>query len=173
MLLVFELGSVICAVAPNSITLIVGRAVAGLGAAGLLSGSTVITSYCAALEKRAMLLAMILGLYGVGAVAGPLIGGVITNNKTLTWRFIFWINLRKPKPPITLLYHILISYSFWGRRVGSDLVRIKKPSPSSQSRTIPSSKTTTIGYSRRNSPHQCNNMSFVSPTMGRHCLSVV
>lgn len=171
MLLVFELGSVICAVAPNSIILIVGRAIAGLGAAGLLSGSTVITSYCAALEKRAMLLAMILGLYGVGAVAGPLIGGVITNNKTLTWRFIFWINLRKP--PVTLFYRILTSYSFWGGRVGSDLVRIKKSSSSSQSRTITSSKTTTIGYSRRNPPHQCNNMSVVSPTMGRYCLSMV
>lgn len=95
MLLIFELGSIVCALAPNSTALIVGRAVAGLGAAGLLSGATVIISYCAALEKRAFLLALIFGIYGVGSVTGPLIGGVITDNKTLSWRFIFWINLRK------------------------------------------------------------------------------
>ncbi|KAH8164729.1 hypothetical protein CIB48_g3495 [Xylaria polymorpha] len=93
MLLIFELGSIVCALAPNSTALIVGRAVAGLGAAGLLSGATVIISYCAALEKRAFLLALIFGIYGVGSVTGPLIGGVITDNKTLSWRFIFWINL--------------------------------------------------------------------------------
>ncbi|KAI1171714.1 putative MFS transporter [Nemania sp. FL0916] len=93
MMVIFELGSVVCALAPNSVALIVGRALSGLGAAGLLSGGTVILSYCAALEKRAFLLSLVLGVYGVGSVAGPLIGGVITDNKTLSWRFIFWINL--------------------------------------------------------------------------------
>ncbi|KAI1147012.1 major facilitator superfamily domain-containing protein [Nemania diffusa] len=93
MLPIFELGSIVCALAPNSTTLIVGRAVTGLGAAGLLSGATFIISYCAALEKRAFLLALIFGVYGVGSVTGPLIGGVITDNKTLSWRFIFWVNL--------------------------------------------------------------------------------
>ena len=36
---VFELGSLICAVAPNSVTLIVGRAIAGVGGAGVASGA--------------------------------------------------------------------------------------------------------------------------------------
>ncbi|KAI8635300.1 major facilitator superfamily domain-containing protein [Xylariaceae sp. FL1651] len=105
MLLIFVLGSTVCALAPNSIALIVGRALAGLGAAGLLSGATVILSYCIALEKRAFLLALIFGVYGVGSVTGPLVGGAITDNKTLSWRFIFWFNLllailRNPPPPV-------------------------------------------------------------------------
>ncbi|RYP57623.1 hypothetical protein DL770_010622 [Monosporascus sp. CRB-9-2] len=46
-----------------------------------------------ALKSRAMLLPMIFGVYGVRSVTGLLIGGVITDNKTLSWRFIFWIKL--------------------------------------------------------------------------------
>lgn len=94
-LVVFELGSVISAVAPNSMALITGRAVSGLGAAGLVSGSTTIMSYCVALKKQAIVMGIVLSMYGIGSAMGPLVGGAITDNRTLTWRFIFWINLRK------------------------------------------------------------------------------
>ncbi|KAJ5635708.1 uncharacterized protein N7484_009021 [Penicillium longicatenatum] len=92
-LAVFEIGSIIAAVAPNSVALIIGRAVSGLGAAGLVSGTTTILSYCVSLEKQAMLSPIVLGMYNIGSAVGPLVGGSITDNKKLTWRFIFWINL--------------------------------------------------------------------------------
>ncbi|KAJ5482829.1 MFS transporter [Penicillium diatomitis] len=92
-LVVFELGSIVAALAPNSITLIIGRAISGLGAAGLVSGSTTILSYCVSLRKQAFLTPIVLGMYNVGSAIGPLVGGSITDNKKLTWRFIFWINL--------------------------------------------------------------------------------
>ena len=95
LMLIFELGSIICAVAQGSTMLIVGRAISGIGAAGLLSGAAVIVSYCIPLRKRAMLMGMISAVYGVGSVSGPLVGGVITDNPKLTWRFCFWINLRQ------------------------------------------------------------------------------
>lgn len=41
---VFELGSLVCGVAPTSIALICGRAIAGLGAAGISSGAIISTS---------------------------------------------------------------------------------------------------------------------------------
>lgn len=44
---IFELGSLICGVAPNSSALIVGRAIAGLGAAGLGSGAYTIIAFAA------------------------------------------------------------------------------------------------------------------------------
>lgn len=104
-LAVFEIGSIIAAVAPNSVALIIGRAVSGLGAAGLVSGTTTILSYCVSLKKQAMLSPIVLGMYNIGSAVGPLVGGSITDNKKLTWRFIFWINLRKPllimKPTIS------------------------------------------------------------------------
>lgn len=37
-LFLFEVGSAICGAAPNSVSFIIGRAIAGLGAAGILSG---------------------------------------------------------------------------------------------------------------------------------------
>ncbi|KAJ0160977.1 putative HC-toxin efflux carrier TOXA [Colletotrichum tanaceti] len=92
-LAVFEVGSVVSAVAPNSMALIVGRAVSGLGAAGLVSGTTTILSYCVALKKQAVLSPFVLGMYSIGSTVGPLVGGSITDNKSLTWRFVFWINL--------------------------------------------------------------------------------
>jgi MFS family permease len=93
-LVLFDVGSIICATAQGSVVLIVGRAIAGASAAGLLSGSMVIISHSVVLRRRAMLLALLSGVYGIASVAGPLIGGVITDSK-LTWRFCFWLNIRK------------------------------------------------------------------------------
>ncbi|KAA8613358.1 ProP Permease of the major facilitator superfamily [Pyrenophora tritici-repentis] len=92
-LAIFEIGSVISAVAPNSMALIIGRSVSGLGAAGLVSGTTTILSYCVSLKTQAMISPMVLGVYNIGSAIGPLLGGSITDNKALSWRFIFWINL--------------------------------------------------------------------------------
>ena len=39
---IFELGSFICGIAPTSNALIVGRAIAGLGGAGIFSGALII-----------------------------------------------------------------------------------------------------------------------------------
>ncbi|KAL2018067.1 hypothetical protein VTK56DRAFT_1299 [Thermocarpiscus australiensis] len=49
---VFELGSLICAVAPNSTTFIIGRAINGLGAAGIGRGGYTIIAFVAEPHKR-------------------------------------------------------------------------------------------------------------------------
>lgn len=51
---IFELGSLVCGVAPTSTALIVGRAVAGLGSAGIFSGALIIIAYTVPLEKRSL-----------------------------------------------------------------------------------------------------------------------
>lgn len=51
-LTIFELGSIICAAAPNSAVLIVGRAVAGTGAAGLFSEGMTIIGFAVPLRQR-------------------------------------------------------------------------------------------------------------------------
>lgn len=50
---VFELGSLLCGAAQSSKMLIVGRAVAGLGGAGIQNGALTIISAAVPLHKRA------------------------------------------------------------------------------------------------------------------------
>lgn len=72
---IFEIGSLICGAAPNSVALIIGRAVAGLGSAGIFSGALIIIVYSAPLVKRPAYSGLIGAMYGVASVAGPLLGG--------------------------------------------------------------------------------------------------
>ncbi|KAI0407026.1 major facilitator superfamily domain-containing protein [Xylaria palmicola] len=87
----FELGSVLCGAATSSAMLIVGRAIAGLGAAGIINGSIVIISACAPIEKSPGLIGTTVGFAQLGLVIGPLIGGAFTSYST--WRWSFYINL--------------------------------------------------------------------------------
>lgn len=51
-LFLFELGSLICGVAPTSKVLIGGRAVAGIGSAGIVTGAFVVVTHSSPLRKR-------------------------------------------------------------------------------------------------------------------------
>jgi len=88
---IFEVGSLICAVAKNSATLIVGRAIAGAGGAGIASGSYTIIAFSVTPAKRPAFTGLMGAVFGLASVIGPLLGGVFTDN--LSWRWCFYINL--------------------------------------------------------------------------------
>ncbi|RAL64130.1 hypothetical protein DID88_003318 [Monilinia fructigena] len=73
---VFEIGSLICGVSPNSTTLIVGRAIAGLGGAGIASGAYTIIAFAARPQHRPAFTGILGAAYGVASVAGPLLGAL-------------------------------------------------------------------------------------------------
>ncbi|GAD92455.1 hypothetical protein TERG_05351 [Paecilomyces variotii No. 5] len=90
-LFIFEVGSLVSAVAPTSRALIVGRAFAGLGAAGLTSGALNIMAHTTPVRWRPLFTSFIGAVYGIASVAGPLIGGAFA--QTVTWRWNFYLNL--------------------------------------------------------------------------------
>lgn len=88
---IFEVGSLICGVANSSSTLIVGRAIAGAGGAGLASGAYTIIAFSVPPARRPAFTGFMGATFGIASVVGPLLGGVFTDN--LSWRWCFYINL--------------------------------------------------------------------------------
>jgi MFS family permease len=102
-LALFEGGSLICGATPNSLGLIVGRAIAGVGGSGLFLGAILMASEILPLEKVPMITALFGSIYGISAVIGPLLGGAFTDY--VTWRWCFYINL--PLGGVTFLFVVL------------------------------------------------------------------
>lgn len=84
-LVIFEVGSVVCAASKNSTMLIVGRAIAGVGASALFSGGMTILGYAVPLRKKPLLLGLVSSMFGISSVVGPLLGGIFTDR--LSWRW--------------------------------------------------------------------------------------
>jgi EmrB/QacA subfamily drug resistance transporter len=88
---VFLVGSALSGLAGSMLQLIVFRAVQGLGAGAVIPLSMTIIGELYALEERARTQALFSGMWGLASIAGPLVGGYITD--TLSWRWVFFLNL--------------------------------------------------------------------------------
>jgi MFS family permease len=88
-LLLYGIGTVLSAVAPGLGVLILGNSVfQGVGTAFLIPPVYILTTMAfTSLESRAKAFGVISGMGGIGAAAGPLIGGVITS--AISWRAAF------------------------------------------------------------------------------------
>ncbi|KAJ2467163.1 hypothetical protein GGI03_001716 [Coemansia sp. RSA 2337] len=87
---VFAVGSLICAIAQSMGMLLAGRAVAGIGSAGIIGLTLVIVADIVPLRKRGPFMAVFSLVFSASSVLGPLLGGVFTDH--VSWRWIFWLS---------------------------------------------------------------------------------
>ncbi len=84
-------GSLICALAPNMLVLILGRIVHGLGGGGLTAIGMVVLGDVAAPRDRGRYYGYFSITYTTAGACGPAFGGFIADY--LHWSVIFWLNI--------------------------------------------------------------------------------
>jgi EmrB/QacA subfamily drug resistance transporter len=90
-IILFLLGSVLCGIAETMTELILFRGLQGLGAGGLFTLAQTTIADLVPPRERGRYQGMFAGVFAIGSVAGPLLGGLITD--ALSWRWIFYVNL--------------------------------------------------------------------------------
>ncbi|KAJ8127743.1 hypothetical protein O1611_g5893 [Lasiodiplodia mahajangana] len=88
---ILEIGSIVSATAPSSAALIIGRAIAGFGSAGILTGVFIVITHSVPPRWRPICNSTVGGLECIAMIVAPVIGGALTTY--VTWRWCFWINL--------------------------------------------------------------------------------
>jgi EmrB/QacA subfamily drug resistance transporter len=87
----FALASLLCGVAPDATTLILARALQGVGAALLTPGSLAILQASFLPDDRSKAIGAWSGLGGLATAIGPFVGGWLIS--AVSWRLVFFINL--------------------------------------------------------------------------------
>ena len=74
-LALFEIGSVVAGCAPNSLALIIGRAIQGVGCAGVMTGALTIIAISLPLHKRPMYTGIVGSISSISQIIAPTLGG--------------------------------------------------------------------------------------------------
>lgn len=101
-LTVFVVGSVLSGMSSSMTTLVLWRAVQGIGAGSIMPISFTIIADIYPVEKRAKVMGFNGSAWGIASIVAPLLGGFIVDR--LTWHWIFFINL-----PVGILAFLMIA----------------------------------------------------------------
>ena len=98
----FTAGTLICCLSKRFPQMVAGRVIQGIGAGGVMSGSFILLADLIPLRERPMYCGLTILFGAVGAVVGPLLGGLFIDH--LNWRWAFYINF----PFLFLIFGLLI-----------------------------------------------------------------
>lgn len=87
----FFIGVMIAAFSKSFIPLLVGRCIQGIGGGGIIALTEIVVTDLVPLRLRGQWFGIISGMWSIGSVTGPIIGGVFSQK--VSWRWIFYINL--------------------------------------------------------------------------------
>jgi len=90
-IVIFLVGSMLCGISQSMNQLVAARALQGIGAGGLMSLVLAIVGDIIPPRQRGQYMGYFMGVFAVSSVAGPLLGGFLTDS--LSWRWIFFVNL--------------------------------------------------------------------------------
>ncbi|GAA5097030.1 MFS transporter [Wohlfahrtiimonas larvae] len=103
--IIFTIGSIICALSQNNLWLIIGRITQGIGGAALIPGAmAIIMMTFTDHHMRNKMVGIWSSSTAIALIVGPMMGGILVNY--LGWSTIFSINI-----PIGLLIIILSTYA--------------------------------------------------------------
>ncbi|MDR0342906.1 MAG: MFS transporter [Nocardiopsaceae bacterium] len=90
-LAIFTVGSLLCGLATGPLFLALARAAQGIGGAAVWATSLALLGEAFRGRDRGLAFGIYGAVLGIGAAAGPLLGGVITSG--INWRWIFFVNI--------------------------------------------------------------------------------
>ncbi len=90
-LALFIVASILCALSQTLFQLIIFRGLQGLGGAGLMAMAQAAIADVVSPRERGRYQGYMAAMWGVASVAGPVVGGWVTDH--LSWTFVFWINV--------------------------------------------------------------------------------
>jgi EmrB/QacA subfamily drug resistance transporter len=88
---IFLIGSALCGLSQNMEMLIACRALVGFGTGAVMPATMTIIGDIFSIEERAKMQGVFSGVWGVTALAGPLVGGIVTDE--ISWRWIFFVTM--------------------------------------------------------------------------------
>ncbi|WP_196796921.1 MULTISPECIES: MDR family MFS transporter [unclassified Sporosarcina] len=104
-LTIFLVGSILCGFAGSMEQLIFFRLIQGVGAGAVMPIATTIIGDIYSTEERAKIQGYLSSVWGVSAVSGPVIGGLLV--QYVSWQYIFWVNVPLGLLSMAVIYFFL------------------------------------------------------------------